>query len=251
MNGLQPPRLLMTSREETPVGAARSTAGAEREIKFTLPAARAHVARGWLERLCRRDPKYPAAIVWTLYYDTPGLASLGEKINSDYLKRKIRVRWYSDLAGQVSGPAFVEAKLRIGTRRMKVRKVLPFPASEVARWDLRDSRWLSFPRLLYTNGILGVEPWQPMLLIRYRRDRFVESHSGTRVSLDTDIGAVAAHPRLLPAPLLSPLAAAVLEVKGHSESLPPPLYPLLALGAHKAAFSKFLAVYAHAARRVL
>jgi hypothetical protein len=242
----------MTSREATPGGAARSTAaGTEREIKFTLSAARAHVARGWLERLCRRDPKYPAAIVWTVYYDTPALASLGEKINSDYLKRKIRVRWYSDLHGHVSGPAFVEAKLRIGTRRLKVRRVLPFPASDVAGWDLHDPRLLTFPRMLNASGVLGVEPWHPMLLIRYRRDRFVDPHSRTRVSLDSDIAAVRLHPRLAPNGDLSPLATAVLEVKGHSESLPAPLHPLLALGLRKAAFSKFLAVYAHATRRTL
>ena len=83
--------------------------------------------------VCRRDPEFPAAVVWTIYYDTPALVSLGEKINSDYLKRKIRVRWYSDLEGRVSGPAFVEAKLRMGTRRSKVRARLPYPADEIAQ----------------------------------------------------------------------------------------------------------------------
>ena len=87
---------------------------AERELKFTLPAARAHLARRWLERCCRRDPEFPAAVVWTIYYDTPALLSLGEKINSDYLKRKIRVRWYSDLDGRSPGrrsskPSFASA----------------------------------------------------------------------------------------------------------------------------------------------
>ena len=31
----------------------------ERELKFTLPASRAHLARRWLRRLCRRDPSIP------------------------------------------------------------------------------------------------------------------------------------------------------------------------------------------------
>ncbi len=70
----------------------------ERELKFTLPQGRAPLVRSWLDRICRRDPEFPAAVVWTIYYDTPGLISLSEKINSDYLKRKIRVRWYSDPA---------------------------------------------------------------------------------------------------------------------------------------------------------
>src|SRR6187401_2453917 len=111
----------MVSAEATREFAHEDAAAGERELKFVLPSARAGIARGWLDRMCRRDEQYPAAVVWTIYYDTPQLLSLGEKINSDYLKRKIRVRWYSDLDGTVSGPAFVEAKLRVGTNRSKVR----------------------------------------------------------------------------------------------------------------------------------
>ena len=136
----------MLSPEATRDVAARPAPSAgERELKFTLPASRVHLARRRLDSLCRRDPEFPAAVVWTIYYDTPALASLGEKINSDYLKRKIRVRWYSDLEGRVSGPAFVEAKLRLGTRRSKVRARLPYPADEIARWDLQDPRLLRIP----------------------------------------------------------------------------------------------------------
>jgi len=242
----------MLSPEATPDVAARpAPGGGERELKFTLPAGRVHFARRRLESLCRRDPEFPAAIVWTIYYDTPALASLGEKINSDYLKRKIRVRWYSDLEGRVSGPAFVEAKLRVGTRRSKVRARLPYPAPEIAGWDLRDRRLLGFPLLLREHGILGQESWQPLLLLRYRRDRFIEPLSHSRVSLDADICGAAANPRFLPAPDLSPMATAVLEVKGAGDRLPVSLRPLLALGLHKRSFSKFLVVYAHMTRAVL
>jgi hypothetical protein len=220
----------------------------ERELKFTLPADRAHIVRRRLESLCRRDPKFPSAIVWTIYYDTPALTSLGEKINSDYLKRKIRVRWYSDLEGRVSGPAFVEAKLRVGTRRSKERARLPYPAEELATWNLQDPRLLSFPLLLRDKGILGQESWQPLMLIRYRRDRFIEPTSGSRVSLDTDISAAAANRKFVSAADLSPLATAVFEVKGASDTLPIALRSVLALGLHKRSFSKFLVVYAHMTR---
>ena len=165
----------MLSPDATRDVAARPAPSAgERELKFILPAGRVHLARRRLESVCRRDPEFPAAVVWTIYYDTPALVSLGEKINSDYLKRKIRVRWYSDLDGRVSGPAFVEAKLRIGTRRSKVRARLPYPADEIAGWDLQDPRLLRFPLLLREQGVLHQESWQPMMLIRYRRDRFIE-----------------------------------------------------------------------------
>jgi hypothetical protein len=233
------------------VAARPAPSAGERELKFAFPAGLAHLARRRLESVCRRDPKFPAAVVWTIYYDTPALASLGEKINSDYLKRKIRVRWYSDLEGDVSGPAFVEAKLRVGTQRSKVRAQLPYPATEIAGWELQDPRLLSFPLLLREQGILHQESWQPMMLIRYRRDRFIEALTDSRVSLDTDISASAANPRFFSAPERSPLATAVLEVKGVGDELPAALRSLLALGLHKRSFSKFLAVHAHMTRGVL
>jgi hypothetical protein len=239
----------MRISEATRDVAARPSPGAgERELKFTLPAALVHLARRRLENVCRPDPQFPAAVVWTIYYDTPALVSLGEKINSDYLKRKIRVRWYSDLEGRVTGPAFVEAKLRIGTRRAKVRARLPYAAEDVATWQLQDARLQGFPLLLREHGILGQEAWQPMMLIRYRRDRFVEQLTHSRVSLDTEIAASAVNRRFLSGMDGTPLASAVLEVKGASDDLPVALRPLLSLGMHKRSFSKFLAVFAHGRR---
>jgi hypothetical protein len=242
---------MLSSDATRDVAARPAPRASERELKFTLPAARVHLARRRLESVCRRDPAFPSAIVWTIYYDTPALVSLAEKINSDYLKRKIRVRWYSDLAGRASGPAFVEAKLRVGTRRSKVRAALPVAADEIARWDLQDPRLLSLPLLLRSQGILHQESWQPMMLIRYRRERFVEPLTQSRVSLDADISGAAANPRFVSAPDLSPLATAVLEVKGRGDDLPDALRPLLALGMHKRSFSKFLVVHAHMTRGVL
>ena len=223
----------------------------ERELKFTLPSGRAQLVRRRLDSLCRRDPEFPSAIVWTIYYDTPALASLGEKLNSDYLKRKIRVRWYSDLEGHAAGPAFVEAKLRLGTRRSKVRAKLPYPAEDIAMWDLQDVRLQHLPLVLREHGVLGQDSWQPMMLIRYRRDRFIEPLTQSRVSLDAEIAAVRVNPRFLSATDRSPLATAVLEVKGGSDELPAVLRSLLVLGLRKRSFSKLLVVYAHLTRSVI
>ena len=232
--------------------AARSAPDAgERELKYTLPAGRADIARRRLEILCRRDRQYPAALVWTIYYDTPALVSLGEKLNSDYLKRKIRVRWYSDLGGHVSGPAFVEAKLRIGNRRSKIRTQLPFSASEISSWDLQDPRLPGVPLLLRQYGVLGREPWQPVMLIRYRRDRFIDPLTQSRLSLDAEIVAISVNRRYVPRIDPSPLTTAVLEVKGASEQLPATLRSLLPLGIRKSSFSKLHMLYAHVTDSVL
>ena len=242
----------MRISEATRDGAPLPAPGAdERELNFTMPAGRVHLARQRLQSLCRRDPEFPSAIVWTIYYDTPALVSLGEKLNSDYLKRKIRVRWYSDLAGRASGPVFVEAKMRVGTRRLKARARLPYPAEDVASWDLNDPRLQSAPLLLRADGILAQHGWQPMMQIRYRRDRFIEPLTNSRVSLDADISAAAVNPRFVPVADSSPIATAVLEVKGRGDELPVVLRPLLALGLHKRSFSKFLVLYAHMTRTLL
>src|SRR5687767_7351861 len=54
---------LMFSPEATRDVAARPAPGAgERELKYTLPSGRVHLARQRLETVCRRDPEYPAAV---------------------------------------------------------------------------------------------------------------------------------------------------------------------------------------------
>ena len=87
-----------------------------------------------------------------------------------------------------------------------------------------------------------------MIQIRYRRDRFIEPLTPSRVSLDADISASAVNTRFLSTADLSPVATAVLEVKGRADELPALLRPLLALGMHKRSFSKFLVAYAHVTR---
>src|SRR5690606_23650745 len=104
----------------------------ERELKFVLPAGRAAAARAFLSTLCAPDTEYPRALVWTVYYDTADAKSLGEKIDSDYLKMKLRVRWYGGADDRPAGAAFVEAKYRMGARREKVRVKLEVDGAALA-----------------------------------------------------------------------------------------------------------------------
>jgi hypothetical protein len=145
---------------------------------------------------------------------------------------------------------FVEAKARMGNRRSKVRIVAPYTAEEVAGWDLQDVRLRSLPQLLRGKGINLRGYWQPLMLIRYRRDRFVEPASGARVSLDAEIAAVAVNPLCISTFDGSALDLGILEVKGAEERLPDALRPLLQLGARKVSFSKLLGVYQHLTRSI-
>ena len=71
----------------------------DHEIKLVLPNRAARSLVRWLRSRCWPDPLYPAATVSSIYYDTPDWRLLREKVNSDFLKTKVRLRWYSDIDG--------------------------------------------------------------------------------------------------------------------------------------------------------
>lgn len=216
-----------------------------------LPATRADVARRWLQTTCVPDRQYADASVWTIYYDTAGFLSLDEKLNSDYLKTKVRLRWYGTPEGIPQGSVFIEAKLRVGTRRDKVRVRLDVPAEHLAGKALTDPLLQTVPRLLLDHGIVLGPGWVPMLALRYRRSRFVDSASGTRINFDRDINAVAVNHRYLFACNTGPLPLALVETKGLVDGLPPRLHPLVRLGARKTTFSKYSALVMHLRRTIV
>jgi hypothetical protein len=227
----------MTAHEIAP---ALPRAAPERELKFALPEARAGIARRMLDALCRPDPRYTAAIVSTIYYDTPALQLLGEKLNSDFLKTKVRLRWYSAIAGDAgAGHGFLEVKTRVGGLRRKARVQAPLAARWLAQAPLQDP---ALERVVDLARTLGVElPGRllPAMLIQYERRRYVEPVSDTRVSLDRRIEVPRCNPVLLRPGGRVKLSTAVIEVKGSGDELPRALLALTHLGARRAAFSKY------------
>lgn len=233
------PRLIPETIAETP-GPARGDL--QRELKFVLPRPRAGIALQFLNALCRPDARYPAAIVSTIYYDTPDLRLLFEKLDSDYLKTKVRLRWYRPLHGTAGADAaFLEVKSRFGSLRDKARRQVALTPAWLDDADLDDP---ALSRVVLEAATLGVElpgPLLPAVLVRYRRYRFVEIVSGTRVSLDFDIAAPRSRRGLFRAGAPAFLDDAVIEVKGRSDDLPRALGPLAHLGIRRAAFSKYAA----------
>src|SRR5262245_4325320 len=214
----------------------------ERELKFVLPASRAEFAARLLQTLCKPDAQYPDADVWTVYYDSPGFDSLDEKLNSDYLKTKIRLRWYAPPGAAGEGPVFLEAKQRVGNRRDKVRVRLPIDAEMLAGRRLEAPAFPLAAAPLAAKGIILGPDWRPMLALRYRRRRFVDVSSSSRISLDSNITAVSVNRRYLFARSLGPLRVAVVEVKGLNDALPGALRPLLPVGLRKESMSKYAAL---------
>ena len=215
------------------------------ELKYAVDAAQADAIRSWLATVCRRDPAYPGGFVNSIYFDTPALQHIGEKVNSDYLKTKIRLRWY-EIPGQSSSGSFLEAKFRIGTRREKIRVPIPTDGHPLSRLGLDDQSLRELPARLRPLGVPVSGLLQPLLVIRYRRDRFVSPMTPTRVSLDTDITVPKVNSGFLATANPTPLRTAVVEVKGAGSKLPRVLHHLFDIGGRKVAFSKYLACYDHA-----
>jgi hypothetical protein len=214
------------------------------EIKFEIVGCDTTAIRRWLQSVCTPDPVFPTGIVSSIYYDLPEYEFLREKINSDYLKTKVRLRWY-DTGTELVARSFVEAKFRRGRRRSKVRVETPYTGRQLAGLALHEPVLREVPHLLRPLGVSLPSALHPVLLVRYTRDRFVDRGTGARISLDTNISAPSVNHELLPFPVPLPLPTNIIEVKGNLGGLPHVLRHLGGLGARKISFSKYRACYEH------
>jgi hypothetical protein len=202
---------------------------------------------GWLATACRPDGLHAVNRVCSIYYDTPARDLLRSKLNSDFLKLKVRVRWYESVDGEPigadGGPAFIEAKSRVGALRQKVRVPAPLFGCELRRMSLADPRLARLPEGLRSLGVHPPPALAPACRIEYVRHRFIEPATQARIALDWGIEASATAPRVLPAGPGGRLAVAVLEVKGAGEDLPPVLKGLAVRWTRRGSFSKYAACF--------
>jgi hypothetical protein len=230
----------------------RTAASLERELKFLVPEFRSRSLRFWLDAVCTPERAYPPALVCTTYFDTPGLSLLGEKIDSDYLKTKVRIRWYASLDGDASGsPVFAEVKYRIGGRRDKIRVALDVEAVRLAATPLHAPIWRSLVDRLRTKAPIVPARLDAILSLRYARYRYLDRVSGGRVTVDQGIAVTALNESRITGRVPARLPVAVLEYKGALDDLPRHLAPAIRFGARRRSCSKYLACYQHATRLVL
>ncbi len=212
---------------------------AEHELKLAFPAIRAEPLLEWLRARCPQDPLYPDGLVTSIYFDNRSMTLLRAKINSDFIKRKVRLRWYTDPAtGVAQDPAFVEIKDKIGARRFKIRVPVDVAAAEVAG-NASTSALRDLLEPMRQAGHWVAADLQPFLRIAFRRRRFTDPTSGARISIDSGIRGTTANPALLATSRPGLLAHAVIEVKGASRELSRWLAPLLHFGCRRESFSKY------------
>ncbi len=203
------------------------------ERKYPVSDARAGMLRAWLNARLRPDSQYPTGVITSCYFDTPALEAYWDSADGQMSKHKLRLRWYGDPIEPLAG-AWLELKSRDGAVSFKQRLRLAAQGQALGEGIfLPDRDTLS--ELAQRLDPSTPPSFEPMALVRYRRERWRERGSGLRVSLDTEVRI--APPR--PGPAWRPLpGGAVLELKS-SGPLPPQLKSLGRLGLRRTAHSKY------------
>ena len=213
---------------------------ADHETKFVFENNRAPILIKWLKLRCIPDPNFPTGRVSSIYYDTLNWQFLDEKMNSDYLKTKIRIRWYENIEGGKQGErSFLEAKYKIGGRREKRRLETGISGKWLSKIQLNDPELAQIPYRLRSLGVKIPSLLFPAFQIRYKRFRFLEPVTGSRLCIDYDIGIPRTNWQMLPIVKSVQLQSGVFELKGNRSELPNVLRQLTALGCKKEAFSKY------------
>ncbi len=217
---------------------------ADHEIKFVFENSRVSILIKWLELRCIPDPEFPTGRVSSIYYDTLNWQFLNEKMNSDYLKTKIRIRWYENIEGGKQGErSFLEAKYKIGASRKKQRLKTDLSGKWLSKIQLNDPELTQIPFLLCSLGVKIPSLLFPAFQISYNRFRFVEPVTRSRLCVDYDIGVPRTNWQMMPKINPIKLKNGVFEIKGPITELPDVLGQMTALGCRKESFSKYGSCY--------
>jgi hypothetical protein len=211
------------------------------EQKYMYAAWSREELAEWMTYALMPDPEQPEGVVNSVYFDTPGLALYGQKRASEYLKFKVRLRWYGDAEQAAAGsaiPCFLEVKRKVGCLRHKQRTATRLPRQLLAGKALDRPEIAELADLAIENRYPEYAPLVPMAHIRYRRRRYIDGATGARVALDWDIACLWFNDSFLPLEAPVRLDRGVLEVKGTMRHLLRSLDPVASL-LHKSAFSKY------------
>jgi hypothetical protein len=215
----------------------------EFELKYTFPAVLLSSIEGWLAITCKKDETYPESRVQSIYLEAVDARSYYEKMNSDFFKTKFRVRWYETCEGRPYGdenqiPVFLEKKMKVGAKRLKKRWVSKTSFDELTKHGLHSAFHRSWHDK-FTEQTPVPYFLQPFIQISYTRKRYVDPHSGMRLSLDCNIRVVRTNALFLPPAPDFALQVGVFEIKGRQD-VPPALVALLTSNTvGKDRFSKY------------
>jgi hypothetical protein len=182
----------------------------ERKLRVTA------VEREWVELLIRRHPDhlveiFPPRFINNIYLDTFRYTHYFDHINGYSRRRKVRVRWYGDLDGDLLKPQ-LEIKSKVGWVIMKQNYPLrPAALSELltANSVLRLGRDNGSPEVIREI----VSHLQPTLVNRYRRRYFGAVDRKVRVTVDDKMSFYRPHKMVGKSPEKYVDSAIVVEIK--------------------------------------
>ncbi|MGV7223723.1 MAG: VTC domain-containing protein [Nitrospinales bacterium] len=211
------------------------------EQKYNFITQQQQMLLDWLEYCYIQDPNYHFSSVSSIYYDTPTLDLYWEKRNGDYLKSKVRLRWYAklqELEPNQDVKCYLEVKRKYGAIRNKERLELNISAKQLLVNPFEDDEIISFPSMAYELEYFPQGLLVPTLLIQYERYRFIDPKSSSRIALDINICCKCANEKYVPGIPPIFLSVGVLEIKGEHQEMLNSLTPI-ADHLTKMSFSKY------------
>lgn len=215
----------------------------ESELKFTCEAFAADFIKRGVDSVCLADDDFSENIISSVYFDTDEWSFAMEKAASDFLKSKVRLRWYQESGNALtekSSKCYLEFKWKEGSKRMKERILMPFNGAEALNAIQQDEiKSLIAEHVSIRLPEYSAYSIKPKFVVSYSRSRYIEPFSQTRISFDRNIHAYNVGRNYAQFSSKVALDEAVLEVKGDCEDLPIALRRIHAGALKKAAFSKY------------
>lgn len=196
---------------------------------------------------CLPDTLHHEDWVHTIHFDTVDLEAYRQCIDGEFIKKKIRARWYADHPGALpEGLVNLEIKRRRGGATGKEvcgnGNLVVFEPDEL----FDPSRWHNlFGNSMFAPLVLA-GPLIPVMWSCYRRRRYYDSWSGARLSLDECIQGLAFNWHCnagKPAPHTVRLNATVIEVKSPVEQYPPFLQHLAGAQRGYSKYKRLMAAF--------
>jgi hypothetical protein len=187
-----------------------------------------------------------------LYFDTADFDQYERSLAGDFIKKKVRLRWYGiDAELNVMQTVFLELKTREGFASIKQRLEMRVPVKKLSPVYIREG---IIPKTLLCDtlaqfGYFPLEPLRPVIKISYLRYRFREVLTGMSIALDCRIRSTMIDTAAGNGEKELELSGAVLEIKGNTMEIPVSLKQLRLLEIDWSRFSKYSAcIDAHSQR---
>ncbi|MBR50908.1 MAG: hypothetical protein CMD58_00145 [Gammaproteobacteria bacterium] len=176
----------------------------------------------FIKSIFSKDLEYSENYIFNIYFDDSGLRTLYEKLDGDLHRHKIRVRWYaSNPELYIPENAKLENKTKFGTGTFKKSCSIEMPSDNISKLLSRKT-WKK--KLFYHLSAISLPPndnFLPVMISRYRRRRFIDLQTDSRISFDDDICSLALAPNIYARGItIRKLKNAVLEIKNTNDKIP-------------------------------